>query len=182
MGKVIVYEYVTLDGVVEAPEKWQFPYLGPDVAEAIKSQISDADAILLGRVTYDIFAASWPTRTNNEFGVADKLNSAPKYVVSSTLENPDWNNTTLIKENVPEEIARLKQQYGGNIAILGSAALVQSLMGRELIDEYRLMVYPIVLGSGNRLFPEGTNLALRLVEAKAFTSGVLLLRYQPGGR
>jgi dihydrofolate reductase len=114
--------------------------------------------------------------------VADKLNSAPKYVVSSTLENLDWNNTTLIKENVQEEIARLKQQSDGNIAILGSAALVQSLMGCELINEYQLMVYPIVLGSGKRLFPQGINLALRLLEVKTFTSGALLLRYQPGGR
>jgi len=156
MGKVIVYEYVTLDGVVEAPETWQFPYVSSDVAETIQLQIAEVDAILLGRVTYDIFAASWPTRTHNEFGVADKLNSAPKYVVSSTLEKPDWNNTTLIKENVPEEIARLKQQSGGNIAILGSAALVQSLMGGEFIDEYQLMAYPIVLGSGKRLSQRGS--------------------------
>ena len=182
MRKVIVYEYVTLDGVVEAPEKWQFPYFSDDVAEVIKSQILDAGAILLGRATYDIFAASWPSRTNNEFGVADKLNNAPKYVVSSTLESPDWNNTTLIKENVLEEIAGLKQQPGGDIGILGSATLVQSLMGRELIDEYRLMVHPIILGSGKRLFPEGINLPLRLLEVKAFTSGVLLLRYQPDGK
>jgi len=179
MRKVIVYEYVTLDGVVEAPEKWQFPYFSDDVAEVIKSQILDAGAILLGRATYDIFAASWPSRTNNEFGVADKLNNAPKYVVSSTLESPDWNNTTLIKENVLEEIAGLKQQPGGDIGILGSATLVQSLMGRELIDEYRLMVHPIILGSGKRLFPEGVDLALRLIEVKAFSSGVLLLRYLP---
>jgi dihydrofolate reductase len=114
--------------------------------------------------------------------VADKLNSAPKYVISSTLENPDWNNTTLIKGNIPEEIAKLKQGPGGNIAILGSAALVQSLMGCELIDEYQLMVHPIALGSGKRLFPKGINLPLRLVEAKAFSSGVLLLRYQPDGK
>jgi dihydrofolate reductase len=114
--------------------------------------------------------------------VADKLNSAPKYVISSTLENPDWNNTTLIKGNIPEEIAKLKQGSGGTIAVLGSAALVQSLMGCELIDEYQLMVHPIALGSGKRLFPKGISLPLRLVEAKAFSSGVLLLRYQPIGK
>ena len=182
MRKVIVYEYMTLDGVVEAPEKWQFPYLSNDVAETIQTQISDADAIVLGRVTYDIFAASWPQRTHNEFGVADKLNSAPKYVVSSTLKNPDWSNTTLIKGNTPEEIAKLKQGPGGNIAILGSAALVQSLMGCDLIDEYQLMVHPIAIGSGKRLFPTGVNLPLKLVESKAFTSGVILLRYLPDGK
>jgi len=182
MRKIIVFEYMTLDGVMEAPEKWQFPYLSKDVAEVIQSQISDVDAILLGRATYDIFAASWPSRTHNEFGVADKLNSAPKYVTSSTLVNPDWNNTTQIDGNVPEEIARLKRQPGGDIGILGSAALVQSLMGSGLIDEYRLMVHPIVLGYGKRLFQEENNLALKLVEVKAFSSGVLLLRYQPDGQ
>lgn len=179
MGKVIVYEYMTLDGVVEAPEKWQFPYLSDDVAEIIKTQILDADAILLGRVTYAIFAASWPSRTNNEFGVADKLNSTPKLVVSSTLEKVEWNNSTLIKEHVAKEIARLKQQPGGNIVTIGSAELVHTLMRHDLIDEYRLLVHPIVLGNGKRLFPDGVNLALRLVETKAFSSGVVLLRYQP---
>lgn len=179
MGKVIVYEYMTLDGIMEAPEKWQFPYLSPDVAESIQSQISAADAILLGRVTYDIFAASWPIRTHNEFGVADKLNSVPKYVFSSTLEQPLWNHTTQVKEKVPEEIARLKHVYDGNLAILGSATLVQSLMSSGLIDEFQLMVYPIILGNGKLLFTEGNQLALKLVEVKKFSSGTLLLRYQP---
>jgi dihydrofolate reductase len=178
MRKLIVYEYMTLDGVVEAPEKWQFSYLSDDVAEVIQSQILEADAILLGRVTYDIFAASWPSRTNNEFGVADKLNSAPKFVVSSTLDRVEWNNSTLIRGNVVEEITRLKLQPDGNMAIIGSASLIQSLVEHDLIDEYRLMVYPVVLGSGKRLFPEGNNLALRLVDANVFSSGVVLLRYQ----
>lgn len=182
MRKVIAYEYVTLDGVVEAPEKWQFPYVSTDVAEVIQSQILDAEAILLGRATYDIFAASWPLRRNNEFGVADKLNSAPKYVISSTLKSASWNNTTLIRGDAAQEIARIKQQSGGTIGILGSAALVQSLMSSGLIDEYRLMVYPIVLGNGKRLFPMGINLPLRLVEARTFTSGVLLLRYEPDSK
>ena len=180
MRKVIVYEYMTLDGVVEAPEKWQFPYLSDDVAEIIQSQILDADAILLGRVTYEIFAASWPMRTNNEFGVADKLNSVPKFVVSSTLDRVEWNNSKLIKGNVLEEITKLKQLPGGNMAIIGSASLIRSLMKYELIDEYRLMVHPVVLGCGKRLFPEGINLALRLVDTNAFSSGVVLLRYQAG--
>lgn len=180
MRKVIAYEYMTLDGAIEAPEKWQFPYLSDDVAEVIQAQILEADAILLGRVTYDIFAASWPSRTKNEFGVADKLNSAPKLVVSTTLERAEWNNSTLIKGDVAKEIARLKQQPGGNIVIIGSAALVQSLMHHDLIDEYRLMVYPVVLGSGKRLFRGGGDTKpLRLVGVKAFTSGVLLLSYQP---
>jgi hypothetical protein len=100
MGRVIVYEYVTLDGVMEAPEEWQFPYYSDDVAEVIKAQILEPDAILLGRETYEIFASYWPYRTHNEFGTADKLNSTPKFVVSSTLEKAEWNNSTLIKENV----------------------------------------------------------------------------------
>ena len=178
MRKLIVYEYVTLDGVMEAPEKWQFPFLNDEVAEVIQSQIMDADAILLGRVTYDIFAASWPTRTNNEFGVADKLNSMPKFVVSSTLDRADWNHSTLIRGNVVEEINKLKQQPEGTIAIIGSARLIQSLVEYDLVDEYQLMVHPVVLGSGKRLFPEGINLDLRLANANAFSSGVVLLRYQ----
>jgi dihydrofolate reductase len=122
---------------------------------------------------------TFSSRTNNEFGVADKLNSAPKFVVSSTLEKVEWNNSTLIREDVAEEIIKLKQQPGGDIAVIGSATLVQSLMHYDLIDEYRLLVHPIVLGSGKRLFPDGVNMtALKLLEAKAFSSGIVLLRYQ----
>lgn len=180
MGRVIVYEYVTLDGVMEAPEEWQFPYYSDDVAEVIKAQILEPDAILLGRATYEIFAAYWPYRTHNEFGTADKLNSTPKFVVSSTLEKAEWNNSTLIKENVAEEITRLKQQPGGDIAIIGSATLVQSLMHHDLIDEYQLLVHPVVVGRGKRLFEDGSiPTALRLVETRAFSSGVVLLSYQP---
>jgi dihydrofolate reductase len=179
MRKMIVYEYMTLDGIIEAPEEWQFPYLSDDVAEIIQTQILDADSILLGRVTYEIFAASWPTRTNNEFGVADKLNSMPKFVVSSTLDKVEWNNSKLITANVLEEITKLKQQPDGITAIIGSASLIQSLIQYELIDEYHLMIHPVILGCGKRLFPEGINLALRLVDTNAFSSGVVLLRYQP---
>ncbi len=179
MRKLIAYEYVTLDGVMEAPEQWQFPYVSDDVAEAIKRQILEAGGILLGRITYQIFAASWPSRTNNEFGVADKLNSALKFVVSRTLEKADWNNSTLIKANVANEVANLKQQSGGDIAVIGSGHLLETLMGNHLIDEYRLMVHPLVLGSGKRLFADGIQASLQLVEAKQFTSGVLLLRYHP---
>ena len=124
MRRLVAYEYVTLDGVVEAPEKWQFPYLTDDVAELIKTQILEADAVLLGRATYDIFAASWPSRTNSEFGVADKLNSMPKYVVSRTLRKAEWHNSTVIKGDVAKEVAELKEQPGGIIAIIGSARLV----------------------------------------------------------
>ncbi len=179
MRKLVAFEYVTLDGVMEAPEKWQFPYLADDVAQLIKAQILEADAVLLGRVTYDIFAASWPSRTNNEFGVADKLNSMPKFVISRTLQKAEWHNSTLIKGDVAKEVAGLKQQPGGNIAIIGSGKLVGALMQHALIDEYRLMIHPVVLGSGQHLFPDGIHAALTLIETRTFSSGVVLLRYQP---
>lgn len=180
MRKVIVSEFVTLDGIIEAPEKWQSPYLSDDVVETIQAQILAYGAMLLGRVTYEEFAAYWPSQTKNEFGIADKLNSMPKFVASSTLEKVDWNNSRLIKENVVEEISKLKQQSGGNIQMTGSATLVQALMQTDLIDEYRLMVYPVVLGSGKRLFRNGSEKKiLRLVETKSFSSGVVVLTYQP---
>lgn len=180
MRKLIVSEFVTLDGVIEAPEKWQFPYLSEDVLEQIAAEVHSAEASLLGRNTYEIFAASWPQRTRNEFGVADKLNSEPKYVVSSSLEKTEWNNSTLIKGDVEEEVRKLKQQQGGAIRIVGSAALVQSLMKTGLIDEFRLMVHPVVLGRGKRLFNDMLDMTgLELVESKTFKSGVVLLCYQP---
>ncbi len=180
MRKLIAYEYLTLDGVMESPEKWQFPYFSDDFTEFNKAQILSFDASLLGRVTYEIFASYWPLQTNNEFRLADKINSAPKFVVSSTLEKAEWNNSTLIKENAMEEISRLKQQDGGDIGIIGSAALVQSLMQTDLIDEYRLLIHPIIVGSGKRLFKEGTeSTSLKLIETKVFDLGVVVLVYKP---
>ncbi len=165
---------------MEASEKWQPPYFSDDVAEFIKAQILALDAQLLGRVTYDVFAAYWPLQTNNESGIADKLNTMPKFVVSSTLEKAEWNNSTILSGNVAEAVARLKQQPGGSLGIIGSATLVQSLMKEDLIDEYRLLVHPVVLGCGKRLFKDGMDTtALKLVESKTFSSGVVLLRYQP---
>ncbi len=128
MRKLIMAEFLTLDGVMEASEEWQPSYVSEDVAEAIQTNILTSDAALLGRVTYQMFAAYWPTQTNIEFGVADKLNSQPKFVVSSTLDKAEWNNTTLIKGNVVEEIRALKQQPGGDIRLSGSATLAQTLM------------------------------------------------------
>lgn len=179
MGKVVVMEYLTLDGVMEAPEAWQFPYYSEDVAEANISGLLAVDALLLGRVTYEIFADHWPKHTNNEFGVADKLNSVAKYVISTTLDRADWNNTTLIRDNMTGEIQHLKQQTGGSIAVIGSATLVQSLMQANLVDEYQLQFYPVVRGSGKRLFDNGMDQsALKLLEARTFSSGVVHLSYQ----
>src|SRR5260221_1578625 len=144
MRKIIVAEFLTLDGVMEAPETWQFPFLSDDISEYIKTGILALDAQLLGRVTYETFAGYWPTQTHNEFGIADKLNSMPKFVVSTTLDKADWNNSMLIKKNVIEEITKLKQQPGGAIGITASATLGQALMRADLIDELQLQVHPLL--------------------------------------
>jgi dihydrofolate reductase len=179
VGKISVMEYLTLDGVIEAPEKWQFPYLSDDLVEFNQVAFMGYDAILLGRVTYEIFVGFWPTQTNNEFGLADRLNSLPKFVVSSTLDKAEWNNSTLVREDILGELTRLKQQFTGKIALIGSANLAQSLMEAELVDEYQLQVYPIILGNGQRLFNGPLNTtALQLIETKTFNSGVVHLSYQ----
>ena len=178
MRNIIVTEFITLDGVTEAPEKWSFPFWNDEISKFKHDELFASDALLLGRVTYQGFAAAWPSRTDKQ-GYADRINSLPKYVVSTTLEKPEWNNSTLIKANVAEEIAKLKQQPGQDIVIHGSNTLVRALMPHNLIDEYRLLVYPIVLGSGKRLFQDGSNATLKLVETKPFSSGVVALTYQP---
>jgi len=182
MRKIIVSEFMSLDGVIEAPEKWHFPFISDDMMEDIKEHILASDGLLLGRVTYEIFAGSWPSQTNDELGIADKINSQPKYVVSTTLQKADWNNSTLIRSNVMQEVAKLKQQPGGDIGVTGSAVLVQSLLQAGLVDELRLFIHPIVIGSGQRLFTDGLNTtALKLAENKTFTSGVVVLTYQRDG-
>jgi dihydrofolate reductase len=180
MRKLIVAEFLTVDGVMEASEEWQPPYVSEDVAEEIRAAIHASEALLLGRVTYELFAAYWPAQSNHTLGIADKLNSQPKFVVSTTLEKAAWNNTTLIRADVVGEIRKLKQQSGGEIRLIGSATLARSLMQTGLVDEYWFLVHPIVVGRGKRLFPDGMESAgLKLVESKAFRSGVVLLRYQP---
>jgi len=180
LRKIIVSEFLTLDGVMESPDKWQPSYVSDDVAETIQTQILGCGAMLFGRVTYEEFTAYWPLQTNNEFGIANKLNSMPKFVVSSTLEKAEWNNSTLIQENVLEGITRLKQQGDGDIQLTGSATLVQALMQSDLIDEFRFLVHPIVMGSGKRLFKDGMDTkALKLIESSTFSSGVVALTYQP---
>ncbi|MEP7189163.1 MAG: dihydrofolate reductase family protein [Roseiflexaceae bacterium] len=179
MRKLIVSENVTLDGVMESPD---LSYQSEDMAEVVQAQMLAADALLLGRVTYQEFAAYWPFQTNDAAGVADYINKVAKFVVSSTLANADWRNTTILGGNVAEEIAKLKQQSGKDIVVTGSGALVHSLMPLNLIDEYRLFVNPLVVGRGKRLFPAGIDQKLQLVESKTFSSGALMLRYQPAQR
>ncbi|MCX6048317.1 MAG: dihydrofolate reductase family protein [Chloroflexi bacterium] len=142
--------------------------------------MNDIDTLLLGRKTYDAAAESWPNLTNDEISFADKMNSIPKFVVSSTLASGSWNPTTVIKDNVAETVAALKQQPGGDIYIYGSNTLVRTLMQQDLIDEYRLMIYPLVLGSGKRFLAGDIAPAqFKLVDSKIFSSGVVALIYQP---
>ena len=200
MRKIIATEFVTLDGVMEAPDQWSFQFWREDVGKFKENELlKESGALLLGRVTYDIFAEAWPKLTDKENlrrvkkaggkgpkantgednAFADRMNSIQKFVVSTTLKEAKWNNSKIIKGDVAKEIARLKQQPGKNIVIHGSADLVNSLTRQGLIDEYRLMVFPIVLGKGKRLFNEGTNATLKLVESRNFESGIVVLTYEP---
>jgi dihydrofolate reductase len=185
MRRVIASEYVTLDGVMEAPGSedslgdrggWSFLYSNDEAAAFKFDELMASDALLLGRVTYDIFAASWPARTG-EF--ADRMNRLPKYVVSKTLEAATWENAHLIRDDVVGAVAELKQQPGQDILLYGSADLVRALTAHGLIDEYRLMIFPVVLGAGKRLFAEGSAAPLKLVEARMLGSGVVVLTYRP---
>jgi dihydrofolate reductase len=187
VSKLVVSEFITLDGVVEDPGGaesfehggWSFKFeQGPEGEQYKLDEVLAADALLLGRVTYEGFAAAWPAITD-EAGFADKMNGMPKYVVSTTLERPEWNNTTVIKGDVAGEVPKLKQQ-AGDLLVTGSPTLIRTLMEHDLVDEYRLMVFPIVLGTGKRLFGDGSKLStLRLVDAKPVgPDGVVVLTYE----
>ena len=169
---------MTLDGVVESPQDWSFPYWSDETAKFKWDELLATDAHLLGRVTYEGFAAAWPDRTDAQ-GFADRMNGLPKYVVSTTLKKAEWNNSTIIKSSVVEEVSKLKNQSGGDILVAGSMTLLHTLMEHDLVDEYRLLTYPIVLGKGKRLFTDGMAASLRLTESKPMGSGVVLLRYEP---
>jgi dihydrofolate reductase len=177
--KLVASEIVSLDDVMGSPEKWAFPYSNDETEETNASGMAASDALLMGRVTYEALAAYWPHQPGG-VQIVDYINSVPKFVVSTTLEEVRWNNSTLIRGNVAEEIAGLKRQPGKDITILGSAALVRSLLRDSLLDELRLMVHPVILGSGKRLFEGGGDQKpLELVDSKAFSTGVLYLTYRP---
>ena len=178
MRKIIVTEFLSLDGVMEAPEKWSFPYMNDEIMKFKSDELFASGALLLGRATYETFAAAWPSRTDPG-GFADRMNSLPKYVLSNTLKEVKWNNSRLIKGNAVDEISKLKQEAGQDIVVHGSRALVNWLLGHGLIDESHLLVYPIVLGSGKRLFSDQARGTLKLVESKSFGTGVVPLTYQP---
>jgi dihydrofolate reductase len=188
MGRIVVTEFVSLDGVMEDPGGsenfaqggWSFKISRGDEGDKFKlDETFASEALLLGRVTYEGFAEAWPSR-DGEF--ADKFNSMPKYVVSSTLDEPEWNNSTVLKGELVEEVGKLRQEQDGDIVVHGSARLVQTLIEHDLVDELRLMFFPVVLGTGKRLFGETSDKkALRLVESKVVGDGVSILIYRPAG-
>lgn len=182
MGKVVVTEFITLDGVIEDPA-WSFDFNRGEEGEEFKGdELKAADAQLLGRITYEGFAKAWPTMPDTGW-FGDKMNGMPKYVVSKTLKDEDatWNNTTVIRDDVEGAVKRLKKEVDGDTLVAGSANLVQTLAKHDLVDEYRLMVYPIVLGGGKRLFQDGLpRTTLKLVDTKRVgPQGVLILTYKP---
>jgi dihydrofolate reductase len=189
MGKLVVSEFVTVDGVMEDPggsEKtagggWAFRFgRGPEGDQFKLDEVTSAEALLLGRKTYEGFAAAWPSRTD-ELGFADKMNSMRKYVVSSTLRDPEWKNTSVLSGDVVEDVTRLKKEVPGEVLVNGSCQLVHLLIENNLVDELRLMVFPVVLGTGRRLFGDSPHSwPFRLLESKAVgPDGVLIVRYEP---
>jgi dihydrofolate reductase len=193
--KLVVPAFLSLDGVMQGPGGpeedteggfdlggWSYPYANEEFGEAMVESISAADAFLLGRKTYEIFAGYWPRVTDEDNPIATRLNTRPKYVASRTLERVEWNNTTLLQGDVADAVAELKRQPGGELQVQGSADLVQTLLRHHLVDEYRLLVYPVVLGKGKRLFGDGSvPAALRLVDTKTIASGVVVHTYESAG-
>jgi dihydrofolate reductase len=192
MRRVVVNMSLTLDGVMQAPGRpdedtrggfehggWALPYFDPVMADVAAQGISQQPALLFGRRTYEDFFTVWPNRTDNPF--TEVLNNAQKYVASTTLEEPlPWSNSTLLRGDAAEAVAALKDQPGKDFVVLGSGVLVQSLMRRNLVDEYVLSIHPLVLGSGHRLFRDGSPYAtLRLVDSKTTSTGVVIATYQP---
>jgi dihydrofolate reductase len=187
VGRIVVTEFLSLDGVMEAPggedfkyKGWSFEFDRGEEGNQFKlDETLESEALLLGRVTYEGFAAAWPSR---EGDFADKFNSMPKYVVSSTLENPEWNNTTVLKGDVVAEVSKLRDAQDGDVYVHGSCQLAQTLIEHDLVDELHLMVFPVVLGTGKRLFGETSDKKpLRLVDSKTVGDGVAILVYQRAG-
>jgi dihydrofolate reductase len=186
MGRIVVTEFVSLDGVIEDPGGseefkyggWSFEFNRGEDGDKFKlDEAMDSEALLLGRKTYEGFAEAWPSR-EGEF--ADKFNNMPKYVVSSTLEDPEWTNTTVLSGDLEAEVSRLRQELDGDIVVHGSAQLVRALVDQGLVDQLRLMVFPVVLGAGKRLFGETSDKkGLRLADSKVVGDGVAILIYEP---
>lgn len=186
MGRIVVSEFVSLDGVMEAPGPahdfkhagWTMPYWGDDIGKFKLEELLASDALLLGRKTYEGFAAAWPGMKDPQ-GFADKMNGLPKYVATRTLKTLEWNNSHVLQGDVAQAVAKLKQEVGRDILVAGSGQLIQTLMLHGLVDEYRLLVYPVVLGDGQRLFSAGAHAKFELAGIHPFKSGVVAQRYRP---
>jgi len=182
MRKIVAGLMVSVDGVVESPEKWTGPYFSPEIGQYVGSSFAGSDTLLLGRVTYQTFAASFSGDTSGD-PMAATMNAVPKVVVSTTLASPEWQNSTLISDNVAEKIAELKQRPGKNIGMSGSATLVTWLLRQGLLDVLDLLMFPVVVGAGKRLFDaEGSQVGLELAASETFPAGVMHLTYHPAGR
>src|SRR6188474_961454 len=187
--KLVVTAFVTLDGIIEAPgfdehrtgrNAWALRVQGEEDGVYNRGQVMSADALLLGRRTWQIWAAFWPTASAGDLEMIEKMNSVPKYVVSNTLERADWSNTTIISGDVATQVAKLKAQPGGDLLVYGSPDLVDELLRHDLVDEFRVLVYPVILGSGKRMFRDRIDTHhLRLTDSRRFSSGVVLLTYVP---
>lgn len=183
MRKIIAGLYMSLDGVVESPEKWHFPYVNEEMDAVVQDGMAASDTLLLGRHTYEIFAGYWPSQGGGDNPLADQLNGIDKVVVSTTLSSVEWQNSSLISGNVTAEIAALKERPGKDIHMTGSVTLVRSLLREGLLDELSLLVHPIVVGGGRRLFEDGADRQpLELVDSKTFSTGVVHLTYGPAVR
>ncbi|MCB0076473.1 MAG: dihydrofolate reductase family protein [Anaerolineales bacterium] len=177
MRKVIVSEFITLDGVIESPHLWSLDYWRDEIGAFKDQELFACDALLLGRVTYQGFAAAWPQRSDDD-GYADRINNMPKHVVSTTLSALTWQNSALIDSNVVQAVQQLKAGDGQDLLVFGSGTLIQTLIRHKLVDRYHLLVYPLVVGEGQRLFEHGDTIPLELVENRRFDSGVVLLVYE----
>lgn len=176
--KVFATMFMTLDGVVEEPQKWSFPYWGDKTAKFKDDELRATEALLLGRVTYEGFAAAWPGRKDPD-GFADKFNSMPKYVASRTLKKLEWTNSHLLQGDVAAAVAKLKQQPGtGDLGVHGSVSLLDTLVRHDLVDRFHILTYPLVLGEGKRLFKPGAKTRLKLVESKSLDKGVVASVYE----
>jgi dihydrofolate reductase len=181
MRKIVAGLFMSLDGVVESPEQWQLPYVNDEMGQAVGAQLAESDTLLLGRRTYQEFAAFWPYQPSDA-PFAEQMNTIPKLVVSTTLDTLEWKNSSLIRGNLVEQLTKLKQQPGKNLNVTGSGTLVRSLLREGLLEELRLMVCPVVVGRGRHLFEDGGDQkALALVSSGSFSTGVLQLTYQPAG-
>jgi dihydrofolate reductase len=180
MHKIIGNLFMAIDGVVESPEKWSLSYWNDDIANVVMGGMQNADALLLGRVTYEGFAQAWPGRTSEDDPGADFMNNVKKYVVSRTLSQVDWNNSTLLKGDVADSVRELKESGDGEIAMSGSSTLVRSLLELKLLDELNLLVYPVIVGRGKRLAEgDGDHLPLQLIKSTTFDNGVIHQLYRP---